>query len=108
MWWFVSNASKLFALEELVNSYYIICSLILLFILQKQRYSAETNVVWSGGPLTVMKKSQHVLMGTAISDLSCGKMDNFAVFSMISRSTDLIMKNMKNPKFCPSGPNAKE
>ena len=62
----------------------------------------------SGGPLTVKKKTQHVLIGTAISGLRCGQMDKLAVFSMISHYRDWIMKNMKNPKFCQSGPDAKE
>ena len=66
------------------------------------------NETQSGGPLTVMKKSQHVLIGTAISGLRCGEMDKFAVFSMICHHRDWIMKNMKNPKFCQSGPDAKE
>ena len=54
------------------------------------------------------KKDQHVLIGTAISGLRCGQMDKFAVFSMMSHYRDWIMKNMKNPKFCQSGPDAKQ
>ena len=70
-----------------------------MFILQEQ----------SGGPLTVKKKSQHVLIGTVSSGVMCGEQqDKLAVFSRISHYTDWIRKNMKNPKFCQSGPEAKD
>jgi len=66
----------------------------------------NSNLTSSGGPLTVKTNSQHVLSGIASSSPRCGVGDGLALFSRISYYRDWIMKHMKNPKFCHSGPSA--
>jgi len=68
----------------------------------------NSDLTYSGGPLTVKQKSQHVLRGITSSSLRCGVRDEFALFSRISYYRDWIMEHMKNPKFCQSGPYTKD
>ena len=63
----------------------------------------------SGGPMTVKNKNdQHVLEGAVSTGLRCGVKDKFGLFTRINHYRHWIEKNMKNPKFCQSGPYAKE
>ena len=62
----------------------------------------------SGGPLTLNKTSQHVLIGAVSSGLRCGLKDKFGVFTRISYYRRWLEDNMKDPKFCQTGPDAKD
>ena len=63
----------------------------------------------SGGPLTVRNTDhQHVLIGAVSSGLRCGNKDQFGVYSRISYFRQWIDRNMKNPKFCQTGPDARD